>query len=119
MPFFDVQSTGQPWEFENNESPFNPLGLRGTWLMYDQVIPNGNDFTGFAAGDDADAIALQQGRTYHTMTRIPGEDGLLGTLDDRVAIIGGTDTGYPFFGDNAVSNSCEIFLPPEAGVITP
>ncbi len=55
----------------------------------------------------------------HTLTRVPGEDGLLGNLDDRIVVIGGTGQYLPIFGDDALPLSCEIFLPPDAGIVAP
>ena len=41
----------------------------------------------------------------------------LGNVDDRIVAIGGTGQYLPLFGDDALANSCEIFLPPDAGAL--
>jgi hypothetical protein len=103
-----------PWELEDNVTNLNPLGLRGAVLHYDETIPS-NNVAGYA--DTPFTVALTQARTMHTLSRVAGEDGLLGNLDDRVVSIGGTGIYWPSFGDDALSLSCEIFLPPDAGVV--
>ena len=106
-----------PWMFEDNGTPFNPLGIRGSILSYDADVVTGQDLTGFQ--DGSATAALAQGRMFHTATRIPGEDGLIGDVDDRVVIIGGSTTYWPVYGQDVVTNSCEIFLPPDAGAVAP
>jgi len=135
-PFFhpgifqdDLDGDGEPevfpWQFEDFGTNLNPLGLAGCWLIYDEDIPTGQDLTGFLDPDPnvtGETVSLNQARVYHTMTRIPGEDGLLGTLDDRIAVIGGTNEYWPGgtgLGDDALANSCEIFVPPDAGATAP
>ncbi len=105
-----------PWDWVDNGTALNPLGVRGTVLLYDANIPS-DGIAGFA--DGSPVVQMTQGRCMHTLTRVPGEDGLIGTLDDRVVAIGGTGQYLPIFGDDALSLSCEIFLPPDAGIIAP
>ena len=106
-----------PWMFEDNGTPFNPLGIRGTFLAYDADVVTGQDLTGL--GDATPTAALSQGRSFHTLTRIPGENGLIGDIDDRVVVIGGSTSYWPIYGDEIVTTSCEIFVPPDAGVVAP
>ncbi len=116
-PFFNVESQNEPWDWRDNETPLNPLGIRGTWLGFDSAIPS-ETLDGYGGPLPEQAIVLphlKAGRLMHTLSRIPGEDGLIGTLDDRVVVIGGTGSYIPTFGDDALSVSCEIFLPPDAG----
>lgn len=120
-PFYNV-FTDPPWDLEQTVNiNTNPTGVVGTWIAYDAVIPD-NSLEGFADAlvlEDAIPANMDSGRLMHTLTRIPGEDGVLMTLDDRIVAIGGTDTYLPFFGDDPLSISCEIFLPPDAGVVAP
>ncbi len=107
-----------PWQSANNASPQNPLGIRGTWLNYDANIPS-QTIDGYADAiniNDASTVALNQGRAMHTLTRIAGADGIEGTIDDRILVLGGSDNYFPFYGDSASSVSCEVFVPPDAGM---
>jgi hypothetical protein len=133
-PFYDIANVGTvlpldddidddgepdvfPWDFADNGTVNNPLGIRGTWLNYDASIPD-NTIEGYAdptSLEEAVTVNMNQGRLMHTLTRVPGEDGLLGTVDDRIVAIGGTGQYLPLYGDDALANSCEIFLPPDAG----
>jgi hypothetical protein len=130
-PYFDIASIGSslpldddldgdgvadlfPWDWRHRGTALNPLGLRGTTLHYDAAIPDGG-IAGYA--DGSGTVSLGQPRALHTLSRIPGEDGLLGTLDDRIVAIGGTGEYWPSFGADPLSISCEIFLPPDAGVL--
>ena len=54
------------------------------------------------------------------------DDDIRGLLDraraaavSRIVAIGGTGQYLPIFGDDALPLSCEIFLPPDAGIATP
>jgi hypothetical protein len=118
-PFYDAfhaATTGEaPWDWADNATATNPLGIRGAVLAYDAEIPS-EDLTGYAL-DNNPTVSMNQGRAMHTVSRIPGEDGLLGTLDDRIAMIGGSAIYWPTFGDDALNISCEIFLPPNAGIV--
>lgn len=117
-PFFNVESENEPWNWRGNETTQNPLGIRGTWLGFDSVVPS-ETVDGFGGPLPEDTVLLPRlkaGRLMHTLSRIPGEDGLIGTLDDRVVAIGGTGSYIPTFGDDALSTSCEIYLPPDAGI---
>jgi hypothetical protein len=105
-----------PWAFESNETVLNPLGLRGCILNYDTTIPS-ETIAGFA--DTPVTVAMGQARLMHTLSRVAGEDGLIGNIDDRVVAIGGTGVYGPLYGAEALSISCEIFLPPDAGIIAP
>ena len=132
-PFFDITQVGSvlpldddvdndgipdlfPWTFANNGSLTNPLGIRGGWLNYDASIPD-NTIVGYADGvavSDSRTVPLREARTMHTLTRIAGADGLDGTLDDRVLVVGGSTGYFPLYGDLPCSISCEVFLPPDA-----
>lgn len=128
-PFYDVAAIGEaipldddldddghpdlhPWEWRDRGTTLNPLGLRGTTLHFDDRIPSG-DIDGYA--DGSGPVGLGQARALHTLTRIPGEDGIPGNLDDRIVAIGGTGQYWPSFGDDPLPLSSEIFLPPDAG----
>ncbi len=105
-----------PWDFAANATVTNPVGIGGTWLAIDTLIPD-NGIQGYADGLDLNAVrtaSMKQVRCMHTIDRIAGADGVLGNLDDRVLIIGGSDHYFPFFGDSPSSISCEVFVPPDA-----
>jgi len=117
-PFYNVESQNEPWNWSDNITQGNPLGVRGTWLGFDSAVPS-DTFDGYAGPAPEDTVILpvmSEGRLMHTLTRIPGEDGLVNNLDDRVVVIGGTGSYIPTFGDDALAISCEIYLPPDAGV---
>ncbi|MHC4936310.1 MAG: Kelch repeat-containing protein [Planctomycetota bacterium] len=98
----------------------NPTGTTGSWLALDALLP-GPDETGYADGGSVSEVAttaLRQARAFHTVDRIGGPNGTIGNSDDRVLIIGGS-VGYLSgvgFGGAPVSNSCEIYVPPGAGL---
>lgn len=103
-----------PWDWTDDGTILHPLGFTGATLAYDDDIPS-ETVAGYA--DGSPTVSLVQPRLMHTLSRIPGEDGLRGTLDDRIASIGGTGEYWPTLGDDALSLSCEIFLPPDAGIV--
>jgi len=122
-PFYDIAANATllsqlgpanpaPWDLAGNVTTLNPLGLRGTWLRFDGAIPS-DSTVGYA--DGSPALSLAAGRLLHTLTRSVGADGTLGTLDDRVVVIGGTDEYWPTFGGDPVPLSCEVFVPPDGG----
>ena len=57
-------------------------------------------------------ISLAQPKCLHTLSVIPGEDGLLNTVDDRVVSIGGGVSYFPNYGDEPATISCEVILLP-------
>ena len=94
----------------------NPLGTIGCWLTLDGVIPT-VDRAGF--GDtpvNRWAQMTAPSRVWGTNTRVPGEDGILNTPDDRILLVGGGveyDNGLSIGGEPA-SPSAEILIPPGA-----
>ncbi|MFN0060394.1 MAG: hypothetical protein ACKVX7_18210 [Planctomycetota bacterium] len=123
-PFYDVNSV-VPWELGANRSSLNPTGVIGVWLNADGFIPQyeltdvgGGMFE--ALGFDNDPVLtqpvglLKKDRVMHTLSQLPGEDGILNTPDDRVLVAGGGATYLTDFGGEVVSISCEIYLPPGA-----
>ena len=106
-----------PWTIVNNITPQNPTGIQGLWLSYDTLVPD-ETITGYADGFDVNSIqtvGMKEARSLHTMTRIAGRDGIVGNLDDRILILGGSDSYYPAFGLDPSVISCEIFVPPDGG----
>ena len=76
-------------------------------------------------------VKIEQLAEWPALTK-PKLDHLLGCLKqfrkedaklhegahNRIVAIGGTGQYLPLFGDDALANSCEIFLPPDAGPLT-
>ncbi|MFN0059891.1 MAG: hypothetical protein ACKVX7_15640 [Planctomycetota bacterium] len=107
-PFFNA-TLAAPWDLAATSSPQNPTGVVGSWLNGDAEIP---DASLIGYGDGSAPALLNVPRVYHTMTVIPGEDNVLGTIDDRVVVIGGGDTALGIIGGAPVQASCEIYVPP-------
>ena len=96
----------------------NPTGTVGAWLNQelnpDAIVPD-NEFTGYAAPPGmtelvAPLSALVNERAFHTLSRVPGEDGIPNTFDDRILVVGG-GLSVIQTGGEPVSISSEIFLP--------
>lgn len=121
LPDFDV-----PWDLNLNQTTtLHPTGIVGTWLLSDAAYCDGDSLDDlvneFAEGSNPTG-ALRAPRVLCSASAIPGEDGILNTLDDRVLVVGGAADYYAgaVFGEEAVSIGCEVFLPPFAnGLPTP
>lgn len=107
------------WDLNVTEQALNPTGVLGSWWLADAAYPDGDNLDDgameFAEGSLVTS-ALLAPRVHHTASRLPGEDGIVGTLDDRVLIVGGAGDFYggATFGEEAVSIGSEIYLPPFA-----
>lgn len=109
-----------PWDLNPTElDPLHPTGVVGTWLLADTMYtdgdPLGDMVQDFAEGSNVTGI-LRAPRLLHTANRVPGEDGIVGTGDDRILIVGGAGDYYgdAVFGEEAVSIGSEVYLPPFA-----
>lgn len=112
-PFYDALNANDPndldngRDIDNHPAPNPPTGVVGTWLLADNMVGL-EDFAGFA---DSNATAVLPSDTvYHSLSLVPGEDGILNTQDDRLVVIGGGDD-FALFGGEPVANSGLIFLP--------
>ncbi len=95
----------------------NPTGSEGAWLITDGFVP-GNAFEGYewippytTNPDDYRIRFMEKGRAWHTANIIPGADGRLGTLDDRVLFAGGGDDVLTW-GGQPVTPSAIVYVPP-------
>lgn len=115
--FFSIQENVPfPQNDTDNQDHPNPVGCLGAWLVTDGFVPY-DGFEGYQwlhpFPADAESLvvrALEKGRAWHTVALVPGEDGELGTIDDRVAFIGGGDDVL-LWGGSPVVPSTEIYVP--------
>ncbi|OUU20051.1 MAG: hypothetical protein CBC13_11205 [Planctomycetia bacterium TMED53] len=114
-PFFNFLND-PPWDPTATINPItHPTGIFGTFINVDtsytdDVIDN------FGVAVDP-LIQLAQAKCLHTLSVIPGEDGLLDTVDDRVVSIGGGVSYFPNYGDEPATISCEVILLPNTNEI--
>ncbi|MEM7165676.1 MAG: hypothetical protein AAF581_09440 [Planctomycetota bacterium] len=89
----------------------NPTALIGAWLAADFVVAEETAGVGLL---DSTAVPnmskLRSPACYHTMTTIPGEDGVINTFDDRVLVAGGGENWLQTGGEPS-SVSGQVFLP--------
>lgn len=91
----------------------NPVGIVGTWLACDGLIPTG-DLVGFGDIPPGSWSHNKANRVWCRLVAIPGVNGLAGDTDDRVLFIGGgRDVG--FIGGEPSFPSTELFLIPGTG----
>ena len=64
-------------------------------------------------------LALAQGKMLHTLNVIPGEDGVLNSVDDRIVAIGGGISYFPNYGDEPATINCEVIMLPGTNVPVP
>lgn len=110
-PFYDV-ALDPPTQLAQDGSlgGITPTGVVGTWMQADGLVPE-DGLDGFADGaTPLPSHLLSSGVAFHTLTVIPGEDGISDTKDDRVVVLGG-GSDWELIGGDAVSTSCHIFLP--------
>ncbi len=110
-----------PWDHINNETALNPTGVIGSWTFAHAFYPDGDELGnwGFIEGDPdrypAIQATLSSPRIAHTVSTLAGEDGIVGTPDDRMISIGGGVQYYNgLFGNQPVNNTAEIYLPPNS-----
>ena len=109
-PFYNFQND-PPWDPTPFANPItHPTGLFGTFINVDTTYAD-DTLDGYGAGLDP-MISLAQPKCLHTLSVIPGEDGLLNTVDDRVVSIGGGVSYFPNYGDEPATISCEVILLP-------
>lgn len=96
----------------------NPLGIVGTWLTLDGEIPTVD--LNFFGTTQASRMAHMTAswRVYAFNIAIPGTDGIINTVDDRVLLSGGGTDGR-FAGAEPAAPSAEILLPPNVNSTTP
>lgn len=109
-PFYNFQND-PPWDPTPFANPItHPTGLFGSFINVDTTYAD-DTLDGYGAGLDP-MISLAQPKCLHTLSVIPGEDGLLNTVDDRVVSIGGGVSYFPNYGDEPATISCEVILLP-------
>jgi len=120
-PYYSLQAgaLGNPTRDLNaGRSATNPLGILGCWLVLDGDIPT-TDFTNFGTTPPNNwARKPANARVYPINLPVPGEDGIIGTPDDRIALTGGGSDGQ-FQGGEPTSPSTSILVPPGANSRTP
>lgn len=115
-----------------------PSGIIGCWLITDGLPTSDPSPPGFhvpddslinfrdfdLVDDDGDGILelvtgrpldpglslIRNRRGFHTLTQLPGEDGIPNTFDDRILLAGG-GTAVTIEGEEPVSVSSEVYLP--------
>lgn len=109
----------QPWDLTVSTTPINPTGVVGTVLNFDDAIAdqscfdeNADDFDD-NYGDGSFLLALIQAKVLHSLSRVPGENGVINDLDDRIVCIGGGSSYFPNYGDEPVTISCEVIVLPD------
>ena len=114
-PFYNFQ-TDPTWNPVPNSNPItHPTGIFGTLINVDTTYADDLPDNFGVALDPS--IQLNQAKVLHTLSVVPGEDGLLNTVDDRIVSIGGGVSYFPNYGDEPATISCEIILLP--GTNTP
>ena len=99
-----------PWDQSSQINPLtHPTGVVGSFLNIDGETAD-DTLDGFAEGSFL--IELAQGKMLHTLNVVPGEDGVMNTVDDRVVAIGGGLSYFPNYGDEPANISCEVILLP-------
>ena len=105
QPFLDP-----PWDQTGNINPItHPTGIVGAFVNIDGDTAD-DTADGFAEGSFL--LALAQGKMLHTLNVIPGEDGVLDTVDDRIVAIGGGISYFPNYGDEPATINCEVIMLP-------
>ena len=113
-PYFSLGSLaagGSPRNLEAARSLENPLGISGTWLVLDGSIP-GESIDGFGSTPVGEwPQMLARARADSVNVPLPGNDGILGTPDDLLLLVGGA-TDPARFGGEPTCPSVEILVPP-------
>ncbi|MEO2242794.1 MAG: hypothetical protein ABGX49_03915, partial [Candidatus Poseidoniia archaeon] len=108
-PFYNA-ANAPPWDPTDNINPItHPTGIFGTFINIDGFVAD-DTIDGFA--DGSLLLAMAQPKVLHTLSVVPGEDGVLNTVDDRVVSIGGGTSYFPNFGDEPATINCEVILLP-------
>ncbi len=121
-PFFNLRAATllgrSPRDLRADRTTTNPLGIVGTWLTLDGAIPT-VDLNFFSTTQQSRMAHMTAGwRVYALNIAIPGVDGIINTVDDRVLLSGGGTDGR-FVGAEPAAPSCEILLPPGVNSTTP
>lgn len=115
-----VQFGLSPRNLAITRSSTHPTGVVGTWLTLDGDIPGDAFASPPYSGTPTDRWAAPSApaRVWHRNIPLPGEDGVIGTRDDRILLAGG-GTSYEGFGGEPATPSAEIFIPPGANAALP
>ena len=107
-PFYNVGNT-PPWDLSSTQSVDNPTGIIGSFVNFDANVAQ-DTLDGYA--DGSTLFALPQSKMLHSLSIVPGPDGILHTTDDRVVSIGGGISYFPNYGDEPATISCEVIVLP-------
>jgi len=115
-PFYNlpvaVNNNLPPRDLQNarRADPRNFLGIVGAWFTIDSFIDGTLASWGTTSANrwpETRGLA----RAYAVLTPVAGVDGRLGSLDDRILMVGG-GRAYQDQGGEPTSPSAELFLPP-------
>jgi hypothetical protein len=122
---YDLMTLRKYWHIKNGvalpspNSPGvhpNPSGIDGSWLITDGYVP-GDGFEGYQPlsdtlnDDDRIVRFMERGRAWHTVSPLPGMDGVMDNEDDRMLFAGGGDSVLTY-GGMPVVPSAVIYVPP-------
>ncbi len=113
---YDLTSMRDYWQ--TRQPGGHPTGVDGTWLVTDGLVPtvsfDGYQLIPSASGTDDDRRVrmMQKGRGWHTVSVIPGTNGVVGDSDDCVLFAGGGQ-GVAAWGGMPVTPSAVIYVPQE------
>ena len=121
-PFFNLRAATllgrSTRDLRADRTASNPLGIVGTWLTLDGELPT-VDLNFFGTTQASRMAHMTAGwRVYSLNMAIPGTDGIVGTVDDRVLLSGGGTDGR-FVGAEPAAPSAEVLLPPNVNSSTP
>ncbi|MCA8962610.1 MAG: hypothetical protein KDC38_18925, partial [Planctomycetes bacterium] len=105
----DLDDMPAAWDQTTTRTVLTPTGVFGTWFFAQDKLPDDHYFVDNPGGTGS----LRKNRIMHTMTTLPGEDGVVDTPDDRILIVGGGTIFYDNFslGGEPIGGGCEVYLP--------
>ena len=117
-PFFNLRAArnlGVSTRSLTSERTVNhPTGIVGTWLSLDGLLPT-VDLADFGTTPISRYARMRASwRVYAHNLAIPGGDGIIDTVDDRLLLTGGGADGR-FSGGEPASPSSELLVTPGAG----
>jgi hypothetical protein len=103
-----------PRDLRGSRTSKNPLGVVGTWLTLDGLVPAGS-LEGFGEHTPPARWAriTAPARIFGANLPVAGEDQILRTADDRLLLAGGGDD-YALFGGEPAAPSSELLILPFA-----
>lgn len=108
--YYDASATtGDPNDLLDLRSDQHPTGIVGSWLAAD-LFPAEDTFDNYGPAVPDGGPILPDATIYHSLSQLPGEDGILNTPDDRVLVAGGGDSWIATGGEPTGVSSL-VFLP--------